>query len=101
MRGVQGTIRVRKLCPECRLGQNVAGLEKGVGIQSAKSRSRFEPVRLATIRAPFFITTCTRAASYGSMDVTYSRLMRWERWILKKFAPRSWPSRSDNRRLTR
>ena len=35
------------------------------------------------------------------MDVTYSRLIKWERWILKKFAPRRRPSKSDKRRLTR
>ena len=69
--------------------------------QRARSRSRFDPVRLATIRAPLFITTSTRAASYGSMDATYSRFMRCDRWILKKFAARKCRSRSDNRILTR
>ena len=76
-------------------------LKNGLSGQRARSRNRFEPVRLATIRAPLFITTWTRAVSYGSMDATYSRLMRWDRWILKKFAPLKRPSRSDNRMLTK
>ena len=55
--------------------------------QSARSRSRFEPVRLATMRTPLFMTTSTREASYGSIDVTNSRLIRCERWILKNSSP--------------
>jgi hypothetical protein len=34
-----------------------------LAFQRAKSRRRFEPARLATIRAPLFMTTSTRAAS--------------------------------------
>ena len=46
---------------------------------NTRCRKRFEPARLATMRVPLFITTSTRAASYGSIEPTCSRLIRWER----------------------
>jgi hypothetical protein len=91
-RAAQRTPPVGRLCARNRQNELVP-------CQSAKSRRRFEPVRLATIRAPLFMTTSTRAASYGSIEVTNSRLMRWERWILKKVVPRKRSSRSEIRDL--